>query len=168
MKKVILFLLLLIFVFACNNPKDYTDPKNRDLCGNSYSKIRYAERAVERYLRGARAGAVNVTCLIADYDSDGVCDYVVSLHGVEFSSGDVATDAEAAILLILEAVAKVSSETGWTSDQVYLCNANTKKCFISARTSNLRRCLYNYRRYRISQVDYVRCLYNSQKILTVK
>jgi len=164
-QSILLLLFILLFFVACERPTDYTDPKNRDLCGNSYGNIRYAERSVESYLRSARAGAVNATCLVADYDSNGICDYVVSIHNVEFSSGDEVTDAQAAILLILEAVAMVSSRTKWTSDKVYICNANTKKCLISAYTSNLRRCLNNYRSYRLSQVGYVKCLGDSQILI---
>ena len=159
MRRVV-WLLLLVF-FACNRPTDYTDPKNRDLCGYSYSEIRYAERAVERYLLNTRDGAIYATCLIADYDSNGICDYVISLHGYEFSSGDPTSDAEVTCMIALEAAAVVSSKTSWTSDKAVLCNAETKVCTMYAYTSDLRNCLRKYSRYQLNLVQYMGCIVNS-------
>ena len=158
MRKLVCFLLFL--AFACNKPKDYTDPKNRDLCGYSYSEIRQAELTVEYILRNNRSGAIHGTCLIADYDGNGVCDYVITLHGFDFKINDPATDTGLACMIAFEATAIASSKTKWVSDKAVLCTSGGV-CPMYAYTRDLRICWWKYQNYQYTLNQYMRCIYNS-------
>mgnify|MGYP000150220157 CR=1 FL=1 len=111
---------------------------------------------------GTEGGAVHGTCLIADYDSNGICDYVISLYGYDWDTGDPKSDATVACMIALEAAAVVSLQTKWTSDKVVLCNPETKVCTMYAYTGDLRACL---RKYGNNLVLYMNCIMDNVHFL---